>query len=54
MEGKNLDGAFLLEYLTMLLNDVKISAVQKQKYLPRATRGNARTFVLYGLDGKQE
>jgi len=53
IEGKNLDGNFLLEYLNMLLNDVKITARQKEKYLPRATRGNARTFVLYGMTGGQ-
>lgn len=51
IESKNIDGPFLLEYLTMLLNDVKITSRQKEKYLPRATRGNARTFVLFGMEG---
>ena len=51
IESKNIDGPFLLEYLTMLLNDVKLTSRQKEKYLPRATRGNARTFVLFGMEG---
>lgn len=48
IEGKNLDGEFMLEYLTMLLNDVKISVNQKIKYLPDGKKNN--TLNLYGMD----
>lgn len=47
IEGKNLDGEFMLEYLTMLLNDVKISVNQKIKYLPDGKKNN--TLDLYGM-----